>query len=443
MLKRLFSLLLAAAVCIGALSATAAAEAYSRIIDDLGLLTDNEYLTLYSDLRDAADLSDISMAIVIEDLGQHSDSSERRTAAEEFYDRYFSRERGGVVLIVDVDPETLVYSDYTYLHGAAYDLYQPHIEDIYSDMYAAMDSAGIAAGLSSFVSSLYSLAGKSGGSDNTGVSGDSDSTVTPSEPDEPQASLYRGVLSDLEGKFTSVQEQELTDLLTETANDIECNVGVVLTDDLGGKSDRKYADDFLDSTFGLGSSAIVLLYNDDRSNMNYTDRISANGRGTDLYGGKTDAIFDRVYAGSLGVKKDVYPASDYYESIENFCRYLSSHKGSGAGGSPYESDFDISFDSADIANIAYVFIMPAIIGLVVSISVTANVCARYKKKKPLTAAAYINSGRTKYLNKTDIFVREYTTHVRISSSSHSSGGGHRSGGGGHRSGRSGGGGRRR
>lgn len=423
--KRFAAVFTAAVLFCGIISVSAAAKVYSWLVDDLSILSAEEYLDVHDLVSSAADISGINTAVIISDLGQNDGDSTRRTYAENYYSSHFASSNGAVILIVDIDPDTLLCYKYIYLQGAAYDLYDSRISDVYSDMTASMSSGGIAAGLRTFANCLYDIA--------DGTYGRSDSTAA-----------FKGVLSDLEGKFTSAQISELTDLLTETAEDIECNVGVVLTDDLGGKSDRAYADSFLDSTFGIGSGAVVLLYNDDRSNMNYTDWIAANGRGTDLYGRRTDDIFERaVYAGSLGVKKDVYPASDYYESIQNFCRYLSNHKTADYTDS-YDTDFNIHLDTDDIMSIAYFLFVPVIIGIIISITVTTKMCRSYTKKKPVSAAVYLNSERTRYINRTDVFVREYTTHVRISSSSSSHGGsGHRSGGGGHSSGRSGGGGRRR
>ncbi len=427
--KRIISLVICLLVFAGSFTAAYAKSADGWLKDDLGLLTESDTKTLRAEIRKTAKQAGVNIAVFVCDLGQHTDDSERREFAEEICEvNDFAATGGAVVFIMDVDPETLDYFDYIYLTGNAYELYQPHISEIYSDMYDAMDGGGLSAGLSSLVGSLYALAGGGAETEST-------------ESAEPEKPRFSGVLSDLEMKFSSAQQSELTELLNETAQTIQCNVGVVITDDLRGKSDRQYAENFLDNTFGVGSSSIVLLYNDDRSNMNYTDYISANGRGTDLYGNRIDDIFDRVYAGSLGVKKDVYPAEDYYESIVFFCRYLSNHTTPGSNSNAYEEDFNISFDSADIDTVAYVFVVPCVFGIIVAFVVTSVVCSKYKKKKPISAAAYLARSRTKYLLRTDDFVREYTTHVHISSSS--SGGGHRSGGGGHRSGRSGGGGRRR
>ncbi|MGN1421973.1 MAG: hypothetical protein ACI4XA_01220 [Oscillospiraceae bacterium] len=426
--KRIISLVICLLVFAGTITAAYAKSADGWLKDDPGLLTESDAKALRADIRKTAKQAGVNIAVFVSDLGQHTDDSERREFAEEVYEvNDFALSGGAVIFIMDIDPETLDYYDYIYLAGNGYELYQPHISEIYSDMYDAMDGGGLSAGLSSLVGSLYDLAGGAG---------------MDSEPAQPEKPRFSGVLSDLEMKFSSAQQSELTELLNETAQTIQCNVGVVITDDLQGRSDRQYAENFLDNTFGVGSSSIVILYNDDRSNMSYTDYITANGRGTDLYGNRIDDIFDRVYAGSLGVEKDVYPAMDYYESIVLFCRYLSNHTTPADNGNAYNEGFNISFDSADIDTAAYVFVVPCVFGIIAAVIVTNIVCSTYRKKKPISAAAYLSRDRTKYLLKTDDFVREYTTHVHISSSS-SSGGGHRSGGGGHRSGRSGGGGRRR
>lgn len=428
MAEKICSLVAAVLLLCGMLTLPASASAYAYLVDKVDIIGSADYSALCDDITDAAERSGVNIAVVVTDLGQKEDDSNRRAFAEDYYDVHFASSRGCAILVIDIDPETLLEYNYIYLQDVGYDVYNGSIADVYSNMTAAMESGGISAGVRSFAKDLYDIA------DGADISG-ADST----------AAAFKGVLSDLENKFTESQERELTALLTDTAQDIQCNVGVVITDDLKGKSDRAYADDFLDGTFGVGSGAVVLLYNDDRSNMNYTDWISANGRGTDLYGGRTDDIFDAVYSGSLGVKKDIYPASDYEESIRNFCRYLSNHKTTSYTDG-YVTDFD-GLDglniAADVVNWVYFLAVPVMIGIVVSLTVTVMVTKGYTKKKPVSAAVYLDSARTRFLNKSDAFVREYTTHVRISSSSSSHSGSHRSGGGGHRSGRSGGGGRRR
>lgn len=428
MAKRICSLVAAVLLLCGMLTLPASAAVYAFLVDKVDIISSAEYSALYDDIADAVRRSGVNTAVVVTDLGQKEENSNRRAFAEDYYDVHFASSRSCVILVIDIDPETLFEYNYIYLQGTGYDVYNGSIADVYSNMTAAMESGGISAGIRSFAKDLYDIA------DGADISG-ADSS----------AAAFKGVLSDLENKFTESQKNELTALLTDTAQDIQCNVGVVITDNLNGKSDRAYADDFLDDTFGVGSGAVVLLYNDDRSNMNYTDWISANGRGTDLYGGRTDDIFDAVYSGSLGVKKDIYPASDYEESIRNFCRYLSNHKTTSYTDG-YVTDFD-ALDglniAADVVNWAYFLAVPVMIGIVVAITVTTVVIKGYTKKKPVSAAVYLDSARTRFLNKSDAFVREYTTHVRISSSSSSHSSSHRSGGGGHRSGRSGGGGRRR
>jgi len=238
-------------------------------------------------------------------------------------------------------------------------------------------------------------------------------------------SYYTAALSDYDGVLSADEETELLSLMIETANDIGCNVGVVIADDLGGESDHKYAANYYASSFPKGSSAVVFLFNNDKSSPPpNADYLYTYGKGTDVFLPKDDKIFDAVYDG--------LDSSGYYSAIENFCKVLSRN---GNGGSV----------SIDIES----FLMPAfialIIDLVITLSVMGGITRGYKKKAPVSAVGYLDQSRTRFTKKEDVFVREFTTSHRISSSSSGSHGGGRSGGsrGSHRSGGGGSRGRRR
>ncbi len=235
---------------------------------------------------------------------------------------------------------------------------------------------------------------------------------------------YSAALSDYDEVLSSDEETELFSLMLETANDIKCNVGVVITDDLGGVSDHKYAANYYASSFPKGSSAVVFLFNNDRSNMEYADYLYTYGKGTDVFLPKRNELFNAIYDG--------LDSSGYYAAIKNFCKALSRNNSEGS----VSVDFEIDLMAVFIA---------LVIDIVITISVMGGITRGYKKKTPVSAVGYLEQSRTRFTKKEDVFVREFTTSHRVSSSSSGGHGGGRSGGsrGSHRSGGGGARGRRR
>ncbi|MDE6031146.1 MAG: hypothetical protein K2G32_05945, partial [Oscillospiraceae bacterium] len=223
---------------------------------------------------------------------------------------------------------------------------------------------------------------------------------------------YGAVLVDLDSCIPDSKEAELTEYMQRTAELIECNIGVVITADLNGKTDVGYSEGFLNDNFGRGSSSVVLLLlntHDKPEYSHYTDQISLDGRGYEYYDRRTDKIFDRLYDG--------LDSSGFEEAVRDFCRALVSYKGS-SGAHHVEFTFDFTY-----------LVGALVIGLVIAYVITYNVSKGYTKKASLSAVNYLDKNRTTLTRKTDVFVREYTrTYTNSSSSSggHSGGGGHSS-----------------
>lgn len=229
----------------------------------------------------------------------------------------------------------------------------------------------------------------------------------------------------LNGCLTQPQESEILELMQQTADKIECNIGIAIVSDLHGMTHIKYADDFGDSQFGTGSSFIVLLLLNTHGNPQYAtykDWISTSGLGRDYYDKNINKIFDRMYDG--------LDNQGFVGACRNFCSALKTYRSSGG----YSSGGTIHLDMG--------LILFMLIGsTVMSIIIVSSFQKGYKKKTPISASHYLDKNRTHINRQTDQFVREYTTSVHLSSSS-SGGGGHHGGGGSHRSGGHGGGGGR-
>lgn len=245
---------------------------------------------------------------------------------------------------------------------------------------------------------------------------------------------FTAVLADYDECLTNEQEVALWQRMNDAANKAKCNVGIVITRDLGGMSDVQYADAFGDDSFGKGSSFVVLMLLNTYDNPAYTkyeDRISTSGMGRDKYDGHIKTMFNKVYDG--------LDSSGFYAACNNFCSVVESY-GSKSGGTSGKMT-NALFENLEL------FLGGSFIGFIVAVIVTAvvvsNVVRSYKKKAPISASNYIDQSRTRITRQVDQFVREYTTsHVVSSSSSGGHGGHHGGGGGSHRSGGHGGGGGR-
>lgn len=219
------------------------------------------------------------------------------------------------------------------------------------------------------------------------------------------------------GCLTQSQESEILKLMQETADKVECNIGIAIVSDLHGMSDVKYAETFGDVQFGVGSSFIVLLLlntHDNPQYKSYQDQITRSGLACDYYDAHVKKIFNKMYDG--------LDSQGFAGACRNFCSALKTYRSSGG----YSTGGTIHLDMG--------LILFMLIGSVVmSIIIVSSVQRGYKKKTPISAAHYLDKSRTHINRQIDQFVREYTTSVHLNSSS-SSGGGHHSSGGSHRSG---------
>lgn len=403
-IKALVSALVFAAimVCSAFCGLTVRAESYTALLgDEVDFLTADEEQELYAQMTAAAEKSKCNIALIIADS---TSGKTEREFTEKILDDSFGINSDSVVLFLAANLKS-DHDDWVSCSGKCDKLIGEHSDKLLDAVYGGLESGGWFGAGAAYVSAVSQML----------VEGESSTEVAPA---------FSAVLVDLDYVIDDSKETELLSIMYDTANSIQCNIGVIITDNQGGKSSKQFADDFLDSTFGFGSSSIVLLYSNDKSSESYVDYISTCGRGTDVYDRQIDRIFDEVYDG-LGT-------DNYYRSIIYFCTYLASHKSSADFNTPYApvDDYDSSFDTF-WAVISF-FLPMALIAAVISITVTTMVSRGYKKKAPISAAQYLDNSLTRFSVKNDIFVREFTTHYTRSSGS-SGGGGHHSGGGGHHS----------
>ena len=395
-----------------------AADTYYASLDDYDdVLTDEEEADVLELLQNAADSAHYNIGVVITDeLGGRTD----REYAEYYLDINFGRTGDSVVLMILNTHGKAAYNSYTdriSLCGKPERKLQDKVETVFNNFYDTLGKSGYAAAFGTFANDVVNYSGN----------GTSDLSET--------ADGYRAVLDDLDECLTPIEETGLLKAMREAAEDANCHIGIIITNDLEGKSDRKFADDYLDQTFGTGSTAVVLMLLNSHGNPayeNYTDRISTSGEGRDKYDANINKMFDMVY--DKLEKSD--GSFDFYNGCLQFCEAAKRYGNkSGSYSVQYDSSERLSYMEINFSLLLFALIFALVLALVI-VSITAG---GYKKKKKLSAAAYLNNSNTKITNSIDNFIREYTTVVRLSSSS-SGGGHHGGGGGGHHSGGHGGGG---
>ncbi|MGN1339496.1 MAG: TPM domain-containing protein [Oscillospiraceae bacterium] len=393
-MRKAASLLLAAVVMvITSLTCFAASGGtYRAVLEDFqSALSGEEETELLDMMYDSADDIGMNIGIIIaDDLG----SINEEQYCETFVEAYFGSHSDSIVLLLA--EEGSGDYDWIYTTGKAASLYDKRRDEIFDAVYYGLDSGA---------SLNFNAACKQFSRALTDIS--NGNPVAKNNDDIH----YMASLTDYQNALSESEETELLALLQSTADSIGVNLGVVLSDSLNGKTEEQYTDDYMYEQFGRDSSSIVLMLV--KEGTGNQDIIAFNKHAYDVYDSKYNAILDAVYSGLDSGISPNYPAA-----ISKFCSYLENHQTS------YGKGFEFHFGMGQLIAIA----ISAVIALV-AVNVHAG---SYKKKAPISARQYLVNNRTNFTLRQDIYVREFTTSHRISSSSggsHGGGGGHsRSGG---------------
>lgn len=245
------------------------------------------------------------------------------------------------------------------------------------------------------------------------------------------------VLADYDNCLTESEEQEVLQMMYKAAQSAKCNVGLVITKDLEGMSDKQYATSFSTEHFGSYSNSVVLLllntYNVPQYSR-YQDWIYASGSKYSKFDDRlTNKVFDRIYKkmGDPHGNKYAYNEStktyggyDYYSACKEFARCVKGYATTGFAAIP---NFFINYITGSFSY----FFGGIIISIIVTLIIVSSKVRGYKKKATLSAANYMDRNATRVTRQVDNFIREYTTsHTHSSSSGGHGGGGHHGGGGG-------------
>lgn len=395
-IKRAATLLLAA-VILSILTLTCGALDIKRpaaILEDYQhALSGDEQSELLELIQDTADKIEMNVGIIIaDDLGGIDEDD----YCEAFAQSYFGEREDSVVLLLT--EEGSGDYDWIYTAGKAINVYDNQQSKIFDAVYYGLDSG---------ISPNYKAASEQFcyylDENRNGYSG--------AALEDYSGITYKATLDDYQYALSSSEKEELITVIQSTANEIGANIGVVLSDSLNGKSEERYTDDYMYEQFGKESSSIVLMLV--KEGTGNQDTIAFNKHAYDIYDSQYTQILDAVYRGMDSGNSPNYPAA-----IENFCNYLENHRTGYAGSSGISFGFHIGFGH----------IIALAIALIVALVIVNTHAASYKRKAPISARAYLAQDRTQFTLRQDIFVREYTTSHRISSSS---GGSHHGGGGGH------------
>lgn len=170
-----------------------------------------------------------------------------------------------------------------------------------------------------------------------------------SAAEAPMCSERLIVINDYDNCLTESEELELMGALSEAASSARCNIGIVITSDLNGMSDREYADSFSDEYFGAGSDSVVLLllntYNKPEY-AQYKDWISTGGKMIPKLENYINTMFDSIYKKMGDPKGDKYA---YNESTKTYggYDYMSACKEFAASVTRYGGKFVLDGDGVD------------------------------------------------------------------------------------------------
>ncbi len=260
-----------------------------------------------------------------------------------------------------------------------------------------------------------------------------------------------GVYDD-KGLFTESELEELDELVRETSEELELYICIYLSDIARGEnSTNKFADEAYDELFGKDTDG-VFYYMDLSEQYSPYDYISTAGKGMLLYDDHIDSMLNTIF-NDLPASGE--PIVDYEIStgINTICRVLKSY------GSDEPSLFDYQYDSYTDK---YIYMkdgktvvstspplaiklrngtISLIIGAAIALIIFFTAKSHYKFKVSYNPRSYVSRKDSHFKRKEDLFIRAYTTKVRIESSSgggggggggHGGGGGSHGGGGGHR-----------
>lgn len=405
-------------------------EIYLEDIDDV--LTPEQWESLYTLMRTTADTARCNLGIYVTNDLRDFDSI--KDYAEDALENHFGD--NALVMVYykqEREGQSPKYYSTIAAIGNAKKIYGNHSLELSTAVTSTAIASGDAAAIKKFCERLTEYGEKTYGSYNPNQylnsSYDPDQYHNSDDRILIKGDKYKAALADYDDCLTKTQEEFLLNYMETTARKVKCNVGIVITRDIGNQTDVQYVESFLDDNFGITSNSVVLLLLNTHDNPKYTfykDRISLSGKAEGKFQRHVDDIFDETY---YALDKNGASVDTNFDSAcLAFCDSVRMY-----GSFSFSRFLLIFVHNPGAVLLALVF------GFMTSLIVTSATVSKYKKKKPISAAQYIDRRTVNVTFRRDDFIREYTTSVRVSSGSHHgghhgggghSGGGHHGGGGG-------------
>lgn len=226
------------------------------------------------------------------------------------------------------------------------------------------------------------------------------------------------IIDDAADKMTESEEDLVYSTCQELSELTGWNVAVITVSDAGGKDFGEYATDYYDSNFDYGSDGVLISVDYDNRAFDF----SPSGYPEIFYHDyRIDLILDEAFEYDIDAQ-----CADAVIAALNEVEYIYNYP------SLSEEDYASSSVNSGAVNIAAIFVafILAVVGFLITILVIKK---SYKNKGVPSASIYVNRSQDgfKLTRSDDVFVREYTTSVKLESSSggrsgsshHSSGGG--------------------
>lgn len=254
-------------------------------------------------------------------------------------------------------------------------------------------------------------------------------------------------INDNYGFFDSDELVELNVKIQETAEKLDMNIYVFTAGPSYRYNDpetESFANNYYDELFGKDTDGVFYFMDFAGGETSAYDYISTSGKAVLLYENHISSIFNSINKYLPPSTVDDYKpyADDVYKAIEVFLDELVNYSGSETHGYYYDESsgkyFYYKDDELIITKspplqkrmIVLLISMPA--GVISAFIFYFATKHKYKFKSSENPRIYVDNGKTNFTQRSDTFIRTYTTKEKIqrNDDSHSGGGGG-GGGGGH------------
>ena len=206
--------------------------------------------------------------------------------------------------------------------------------------------------------------------------------------------------------LSSEEEQQLREDLASFKEQYNMDAVIVTSNDLGGKSQMDYADDYFDyNGYGVGKEKSGLLLLIDMENRNIW--ISTSGEAIKYF---TNNRIDNIVEDITSYLKN----GDYFGGCNEFINDINYYAEEGIPAGQY------TYNEAERTQKVIFIGLGA--GLIVASVVSLLVVNSYKNSKSISTANYVDRNSIVFTRKKDRFISTYTSKTKIERNNSSSGG---------------------